>query len=196
MPNVGFSASTDFDSVGALLGYAIERRTVSAPFGSSATYLEITLRSQQAQPLLWEHLAVFCLAADAVGREILGEPSQRALLARAGQWIAGHPRGATISSWLSQSLAEEQRLGRTADKRERVSRENRDLWRSYGFSIPAAVDTRLLTSVRVSPDAGAAAARVLSRYTVDPRWLIYLPPGMCAVQSLSLIHISEPTRPY
>lgn len=183
MPNVGFSASTDFDSVGALLGYAIERRTVSAPFGSSATYLEITLRSQQAQPLLWEHLAVFCLAADAVGREILGEPSQRALLARAGQWIAGHPRGATISSWLSQSLAEEQRLGRTADRRERVSRENRDLWRSYGFSIPAAVDTKLLTSVRVSPDAGAAAARVLSRYTVDPRWLIYLPPGMCAVQS-------------
>jgi protein phosphatase len=38
--------------------------------------------------------------------------------------------------------------------------------------------TRLAGSVRVEPENAAAALEVMSRFAVDPRWLIYLPPTM------------------
>jgi protein phosphatase len=38
--------------------------------------------------------------------------------------------------------------------------------------------TRLTGSVRVEPENAAAALEVMSRFAVDPRWLIYLPPTM------------------
>jgi protein phosphatase len=40
------------------------------------------------------------------------------------------------------------------------------------------VMTRLLGSVRVEPENAAAALEVMSRFAIDPRWLIYLPPTM------------------
>jgi len=38
--------------------------------------------------------------------------------------------------------------------------------------------TRLAGSVRVEPENAAAALEVMSRFAIDPRWLIYLPPTM------------------
>jgi polynucleotide kinase-phosphatase len=38
--------------------------------------------------------------------------------------------------------------------------------------------TRLVGSIRVEPENAAAALEVMSRFAIDPRWLIYLPPTM------------------
>jgi protein phosphatase len=38
--------------------------------------------------------------------------------------------------------------------------------------------TRLIGSVRVEPENAAAALEIMSRFALDPRWLIYLPPTM------------------
>ena len=40
------------------------------------------------------------------------------------------------------------------------------------------VMTSLVGSVRVEPENAAAALEVMSRFAIDPRWLIYLPPTM------------------
>jgi protein phosphatase len=40
------------------------------------------------------------------------------------------------------------------------------------------VMTGLVGSVRVEPENAAAALEVMSRFAIDPRWLIYLPPTM------------------
>jgi protein phosphatase len=40
------------------------------------------------------------------------------------------------------------------------------------------ISTRLRSNVIISEERGAAALEVLSRFAVDPRWLIYLPPTM------------------
>ncbi|GAB2546195.1 polynucleotide kinase-phosphatase [Nocardia heshunensis] len=48
------------------------------------------------------------------------------------------------------------------------------------------VETRHLGRVNVREDAAAAALEVMSRFAVDPRWLVYLPPTMspCATSTL------------
>jgi polynucleotide kinase-phosphatase len=38
--------------------------------------------------------------------------------------------------------------------------------------------TRLMGSARIEPENAAAALEVMSRFALDPRWLIYLPPTM------------------
>jgi protein phosphatase len=38
--------------------------------------------------------------------------------------------------------------------------------------------TRLIGSVRVEPENAAAALEIMSRFALDPRWLIHLPPTM------------------
>ena len=47
------------------------------------------------------------------------------------------------------------------------------------------VGTRLANNVTVREDRAAAALEVMSRFAVDPRWLVYLPPTMapCATHS-------------
>ncbi len=40
------------------------------------------------------------------------------------------------------------------------------------------IATRLMGAIRVEPDQAAAALEIMSRFAVDPRWLIYLPPTM------------------
>lgn len=40
------------------------------------------------------------------------------------------------------------------------------------------VTTRLAGSVRVEPENAAAALEVMTRFAMDPRWLVYLPPAM------------------
>ena len=40
------------------------------------------------------------------------------------------------------------------------------------------IATRLVGSVRVEPENAAAALEVMSRFAIDPRWLVYLPPTM------------------
>ena len=40
------------------------------------------------------------------------------------------------------------------------------------------VQTRLAGRVTIPPENAAAALEVMSRFAVDPRWLIYLPPTM------------------
>ena len=43
---------------------------------------------------------------------------------------------------------------------------------------PMRLQTRLAGRVTVRPEHGAAALETMSRFAVDPRWLIYLPPTM------------------
>ena len=45
------------------------------------------------------------------------------------------------------------------------------------------VMTRLVGSVRVEPENAAAALEVMSRFAIDPRWLIYLPPTMSPAET-------------
>ena len=45
-----------------------------------------------------------------------------------------------------------------------------------------AVETRLMGSLVVGEDNAAAALEVMSRFAVDPRWLVYLPPTMAPVR--------------
>jgi protein phosphatase len=44
-----------------------------------------------------------------------------------------------------------------------------------------AVETGYLSRVRVQEDHAAAALEVMSRFAIDPRWLVYLPPTMAPV---------------
>lgn len=48
------------------------------------------------------------------------------------------------------------------------------------------VETRYLERVGVQEDAAAAALEVMSRFAIDPRWLVYLPPTMspCATSTV------------
>ncbi|MEV6065260.1 polynucleotide kinase-phosphatase [Nocardia sp. NPDC052001] len=48
------------------------------------------------------------------------------------------------------------------------------------------VQTRYLSRVSVQEDAASAALEVMSRFAIDPRWLVYLPPTMspCATSTL------------
>jgi len=51
--------------------------------------------------------------------------------------------------------------------------------------------TRLTGSVRVEPENAAAALEVMSRFAVDPRWLVYLPPTMSPPETSSLPGLLE-----
>jgi protein phosphatase len=47
------------------------------------------------------------------------------------------------------------------------------------------VDTAYVTRIRVREDNAAAALEVMSRFAIDPRWLLYLPPTMSPVATSS-----------
>ncbi|HET9172004.1 MAG TPA: polynucleotide kinase-phosphatase [Actinospica sp.] len=47
------------------------------------------------------------------------------------------------------------------------------------------VDTRLMGNLAVREENAAAALEVMSRFAVDPRWLVYLPPTMAPVATSS-----------
>jgi polynucleotide kinase-phosphatase len=51
--------------------------------------------------------------------------------------------------------------------------------------------TRLTGSVRVEPENAAAALEMMSRFAVDPRWLVYLPPTMSPPETSSLPGLLE-----
>ena len=48
---------------------------------------------------------------------------------------------------------------------------------------PMRLQTRLAGTVTVRPEYGAAALDTMSRFAVDPRWLIYLPPTMAPCEA-------------
>jgi protein phosphatase len=47
------------------------------------------------------------------------------------------------------------------------------------------IDTAYVTRIRVREDNAAAALEVMSRFAIDPRWLLYLPPTMSPVATSS-----------
>ena len=48
---------------------------------------------------------------------------------------------------------------------------------------PLRLQTRLAGTVTIRPEYGAAALDTMSRFAVDPRWLIYLPPTMAPCET-------------
>jgi hypothetical protein len=48
---------------------------------------------------------------------------------------------------------------------------------------PSAIETRVLGPVKIAQEQWNATLETFSKWTVDPRWLLYLPPGMCARQA-------------
>ncbi|WP_280354435.1 polynucleotide kinase-phosphatase [Nocardia otitidiscaviarum] len=59
------------------------------------------------------------------------------------------------------------------------------------------VQTRYLDRVGVQEDAAAAALEVMSRFAIDPRWLVYLPPTMspCATSAVDG-HLEHPAEAF
>jgi len=59
------------------------------------------------------------------------------------------------------------------------------------------ISTHLGGEIRVSDEQAAAAIEVLSRYAVDPRWIVYLPPTMapCATSSRDA-YLEHPTEAF
>jgi protein phosphatase len=51
--------------------------------------------------------------------------------------------------------------------------------------------TRLAGSVRVEPENAAAALEIMSRFAIDPRWLVYLPPTMSPPETATLPDLLE-----
>jgi protein phosphatase len=51
--------------------------------------------------------------------------------------------------------------------------------------------TRLTGSVRVEPENAAAALEIMSRFAIDPRWLVYLPPTMSPPETSTLPGLLE-----
>jgi polynucleotide kinase-phosphatase len=52
--------------------------------------------------------------------------------------------------------------------------------------VEEAVETRLMGRVNVRPDNVWPALEVMSRFAVDPRWMVYLPPTMAPADTSSL----------
>ena len=65
--------------------------------------------------------------------------------------------------------------GEAASAEERPDPEALDLEDVLG---PSGVQTRLAGRVTIPPENAAAALEAMSRFAVDPRWLVYLPPTM------------------
>ena len=53
------------------------------------------------------------------------------------------------------------------------------------------IDTPLSSSIRIREDNAAAALEVMSRFAVDPRWLIYLPPTMSPSETSEIAEYLE-----
>jgi protein phosphatase len=51
--------------------------------------------------------------------------------------------------------------------------------------------TRLTGSVRVEPENAAAALEIMSRFAIDPRWMVYLPPTMSPPETSALPGLLE-----
>jgi protein phosphatase len=51
--------------------------------------------------------------------------------------------------------------------------------------------TRLTGSVRVEPENAAAALEIMSRFAIDPRWMVYLPPTMSPPETSNLPGLLE-----
>ena len=53
------------------------------------------------------------------------------------------------------------------------------------------VETRFGVTVKVREENAAAALEIMSRFAVDPRWLVYLPPTMAPAETSALEHYLE-----
>jgi protein phosphatase len=53
------------------------------------------------------------------------------------------------------------------------------------------IDTRLQKNIQIRAENAAAALEVMSRFAVNPKWLIYLPPTMSPVETSRLPHLLE-----
>jgi protein phosphatase len=56
------------------------------------------------------------------------------------------------------------------------------------------IQTRLRRSITITEEGGAAALEIMSRFSADPRWLIYLPPTMSPCKTSSLPEFLEHPR--
>jgi protein phosphatase len=54
-----------------------------------------------------------------------------------------------------------------------------------------AIQTRLLHNITINEGSSAAALEIMSRFSADPRWLIYLPPTMSPCKTSSLPEFLE-----
>jgi protein phosphatase len=53
------------------------------------------------------------------------------------------------------------------------------------------IETRLMRTITIREDQSAAALEAMSRFAVDPRWLVYLPPTMSPTETSSLPDLLE-----
>lgn len=53
------------------------------------------------------------------------------------------------------------------------------------------IDTRLLKKVQLRPENSAAALEIMSRFAVNPKWIVYLPPTMSPVETSALPDMLE-----
>lgn len=86
-------------------------------------------------------------------------------------------------------LADDDRLGTQARlSAQQVLDDTLDLADVTGKRL---VDTRLQPRITIREENAIAALEVMSRFAVDPRWLIYLPPTMSPPESSKLPNLLE-----
>ena len=73
------------------------------------------------------------------------------------------------------------RAGQAAGRRGTGGRERRPLDLADVHGHARGVETRHAGTVKIREENAAAALEVMSRFAVDPRWLLYLPPTMAPV---------------
>jgi protein phosphatase len=143
-------------------------------------------------------------------RELVSVPAQRVYyqpvrpLAAASR-PAGGAEGA--GSTAGGDAAAPGQQGRAADRQERAAQpgaaaagESAPLLDVSGVLGRQGIETRLRGRVSIPEQNAAAALEVMSRFAVDPRWLIYLPPTMPPVPASTrpgiLEHPADALRAY
>ncbi len=78
-----------------------------------------------------------------------------------------------------------------ADGKLSAQQQHDDMLRLEDVAGKRQIETRLMGRVGISAEEAEAAIEVLSRFALDPRWLIYLPPTMAPPETSRLPELLE-----
>ena len=103
-----------------------------------------------------------------------------------------YPERETVSVAAARTYAEPVRpLNSTAAENLTPQQLDDDLLDLEDITGKRLISTRLRKSIVIREEQSAAALETLSRYTVDPKWLVYLPPTMAAPTTSSHVGLLE-----
>jgi protein phosphatase len=92
-----------------------------------------------------------------------------------------YPEMEIVSVEARETYVEPARLFKTQSPDLSLQQQHDDMLDIADVTGKRIVDTRLIPQIIIREENGTAALEVMSRFAVDPRWLIYLPPTMSPV---------------